>query len=161
MKKKLLRLAGIAFCMALSAPAAFADSKPNVVIVLADDMGYHDVSYHGSKVKTPTIDRLAARGAKLTQFYTQPSCSPTRASLMTGKSAVALGITLPIAKIATKGLPQSETLMPQHFKAAGYQTFLVGKWHLGHATKAMTPNARGFDHFYGYLTGGVGHGCMG
>ena len=133
------------------------NTRPNVIILLIDDLGYRDVGYHGSEIATPTIDRLAGEGAELKDFYAMPSCSPTRASLMTGQSAVRLGILLPLAKITQGSLPLTEKLMPEYFRDAGYQTFLVGKWHLGHAHRSMLPNARGFDHFYGYATGGVGH----
>ncbi|CAE7593651.1 tfdB [Symbiodinium microadriaticum] len=147
----------VAAAGSIAGPSQAQNDPPHVVIILIDDLGYNDVGYHGSAISTPTIDRLAASGAELKQFYAHPTCSPTRASLMTGKSAVELGILMPLAKISTKGLSQSEKLMPEYFRQAGYQTFLVGKWHLGHATQAMLPNARGFDHFYGYVTGGVGH----
>ncbi len=138
--------------------AGAADQKPpNVLIILIDDMGYRDVGYHGSEIRTPTIDRLAADGVELTQFYAHPTCSPTRTALMTAKAPARMGIVMPIAKNATKSLPLSEKLMPEYFKDAGYQTALIGKWHLGHATRAMQPTSRGFDYFYGNLTGGVGH----
>lgn len=133
------------------------ETQPNVLIILIDDMGYRDVGYHGSEIATPNIDRLAAGGAELTQFYAQPTCSPTRTSLMTGQSAVRLGVLMPLGKNTQKSLPLSERLMPEYFKDAGYQTALVGKWHVGHATRDMQPTSRGFDHFYGNLTGGVGH----
>ena len=133
------------------------DARPNILIILIDDMGYRDVGYHGSEIRTPNIDRLASQGAELTQFYAHPTCSPTRTALMTAKAPARLGVVLPIAKIATKSLPLSEKLLPAHLKDVGYQTALVGKWHLGHATRAMQPTSRGFDHFYGNLTGGVGH----
>ncbi len=134
-----------------------SDAKPHILIILIDDMGYRDVGYHGSEIRTPNIDRLASEGVELTQFYAHPSCSPTRTALMTAKSPTRLGVMMPLAKISTKSLPLSEKLLPAHLKDAGYQTALVGKWHLGHATRAMQPTSRGFDHFYGNLTGGVGH----
>jgi len=131
--------------------------KPNIVVILADDMGWNDVGYHGSEIKTPTLDRLAAQGVRFTNFYVQPSCSPTRSSLLTGQSSVRLGVIAPISKNAQGGLPLNVRILPQYLKEAGYQTALTGKWHLGHARKSMHPNARGFDHFYGHVTGGVGY----
>lgn len=136
---------------AFSAPTA-----PNVVVILADDMGWNDVGYHGSEIRTPHIDRLAAEGLELDRFYAQPACSPTRAALLTGKSSQALGIYSPLSKLNPTGLPLTEKLMPEYFRDAGYQTFLVGKWHLGFREPAYRPTARGFDHFYGHLTGGIG-----
>ena len=73
-------------------------SSPNILIILADDLGWNDVSYHGSEIKTPYIDKLISSGVELDRFYVQPTCSPTRAELMTGKSAMRLGITRPISK---------------------------------------------------------------
>ena len=120
------------------------------MIVLADDLGWNDVGYHGSEIETPRLDALAAGGRILSRFHAQPSCSPTRAALMTGRSPLSLGITRPLAKITTGALAD-------YFRAAGYQTFLTGKWHLGFAEPEYHPNARGFDHFYGHVTGGIGY----
>jgi arylsulfatase A-like enzyme len=140
----------------ISLPAFSEPNAPNVVVILADDMGWNDVGYHDSEIRTPHIDRLAAEGLELDRFYAQPACSPTRAALLTGKSSQALGIYSPLSKLNPTGLPLTEKLMPEYFRDAGYQTFLVGKWHLGFREPAYRPTARGFDHFYGHLTGGIG-----
>ncbi|MEM6804001.1 MAG: arylsulfatase [Bacteroidota bacterium] len=132
-------------------------TPPNVILIVADDMGWKDVSYHGSEIQTPTLDRLASEGVELNRFYVHPTCSPTRSSLMTGKAALRLGFLNPLGKNNVKGLGLSEKIMPQYFKESGYQTALVGKWHLGRYKKEYWPINRGFDHFYGYLTGGIGH----
>ncbi len=137
--------------------AADPSDRPNVVIILADDLGWRDVGYHGSEIATPRIDRLAAGGVVLDRFYAQPTCSPTRAALMTGKTPMRLGILSPLSKNNPSGLPLGERLLPEYLRAAGYQTFLTGKWHLGHRQRAYHPNARGFDHFYGHATGGIGY----
>ncbi|MEP0068683.1 arylsulfatase [Pyruvatibacter sp.] len=136
-------------------PAAI-DGTPNIVIIMADDLGWNDVGYHGSEIRTPVLDKLAADGVELDRFYAQPSCSPTRAALMTGKSPLRLGIAAPLSKNNPTGLPIEETTLAERLKARGYQTALVGKWHLGARHRAYLPNARGFDHFYGHTTGGVG-----
>ena len=130
---------------------------PNIVLILADDMGWNDVGYHGSEIRTPRIDELAAGGIALDQFHSQPTCTPTRAALMTGKSPQRLGIYRQFAKYATEGLPATELTIADHLGRAGYQTWLVGKWHLGHARREFHPNSRGFDHFYGHVTGGIGY----
>ncbi|ARN74553.1 arylsulfatase B [Oceanicoccus sagamiensis] len=142
----------------LSPVAVFADADaPNIVIILADDMGWNDVGYHGSEIRTPHIDQLAADGLQLDRFYAQSTCTPTRAALMTGKSPQSLGIYSPLSKLNPKGLPPTEKLMPEYLREVGYQSFLVGKWHLGFRESAYQPLARGFDHFYGHLTGGIGY----
>ena len=138
-----------------SEPAAL--SHPNIVIILADDMGWRDVGYHGSEIKTPNIDALAAKGVILDRYYAQPTCSPTRSALMTGRSPMRLGVVQPLSKLAPTGLPLGEKLLPQYLKDANYQTVLTGKWHLGGRQRAYLPNERGFDQFYGSVNGGIGY----
>ena len=96
-------------------------SSPNIVIILADDLGWDDVSYHGSEIKTPNIDRLISSGIELDRFYVQPTCSPTRAELMTGKSDLKLGITRPISKNQRLGLGLDEKLLPEYLKELDYK----------------------------------------
>ena len=132
-------------------------SSPNILIILADDLGWNDVSYHGSEIKTPYIDKLISSGVELDRFYVQPTCSPTRAELMTGKSAMRLGITRPISKNQKLGLGLEEKILPQYLKELNYSTYLLGKWHLGSYIPDYFPTRRGFDYFYGYLTGGIGY----
>jgi arylsulfatase A-like enzyme len=145
-----------------SPPVAMAadmsmSKPPNILLILADDLGWNDVGYHGSEIATPNIDRIASTGIELDRFYVQPTCSPTRAALMTGKSPMRLGINRPISKNQQLGLPLEETILPQYLARAGYQSLMVGKWHLGHYTPDQFPQARGFEHFYGQLTGGIGY----
>jgi len=137
--------------------SSFVFSNPNIVIILADDLGWNDVSFHGSKIPTPNIDRIVKAGIELDRFYVQPTCSPTRAELMTGKSALRLGITRPISKNQKLGLSTKEKILPQYLKELGYKTVLLGKWHLGAYTPEYFPTRRGFDYFYGYLSGGIGY----
>ena len=142
-----------------TAAAAETATRPNVIVIVADDLGWSDVGYHGEdQIETPSIDRLAREGVQLDRFYTAPICSPTRAALMTGRDpmrlGVAYGVIMPWHNI---GVHPDERFMPEAFKAAGYQTAMVGKWHLGHAQMTYHPNQRGFDHFYGHLQTEVGY----
>ncbi len=138
------------------APIAQAQEKPNIVIILADDLGNADLGYRGSKIRTPNIDKLADQGMRLESFYGMPLCTPARASLMTGRYPMRTGLqTFVIFPGHTYGLPTEETTLPQALKEAGYKTAMVGKWHLGHADKKYWPQNRGFDHFYGNLVGEV------
>jgi len=130
--------------------------KPNIVFIMADDLGNADLGYRGSDIATPNIDKLAAEGVRLESFYGMPVCTPSRAALMTGRYAMRHGLqTLVIFPSHTYGLPTDERTLPQALKEAGYQTYMVGKWHLGHADKKYWPQNRGFDHFYGNLVGEV------
>lgn len=155
---RVLAALALTLCGFLAFSSTFAVANaPNIIIILADDMGWNDVGYHGSEISTPHIDQLAAEGLELDRFYAQPSCSPTRAALLSGKSTQSLGIYSPLSKLNPTGLPLTVKLMPEYFRDAGYQTFLAGKWHLGFHESAYRPTARGFDHFYGHLTGGIGY----
>lgn len=138
-----------------STMAAQAASKPNIVHIVADDMGWKDVGFNGcTDIKTPNIDALASGGAKLTQFYVQPMCTPTRATLMTGRYPFRYGLqTAVIPGPASYGLNTDEYLLPQVLKDAGYRTAIIGKWHLGHADKKFWPKQRGFDYQYGAMIG--------
>jgi len=120
MKINLLLVFLLSFGNFIFAQDAPVKAPPNVILIVVDDMGWNDVSYHGSEVKTPTMDRLATEGVELNRFYVHPACSPTRSSLMTGKTAVRLGFVNPLGKNNMKGLPLSEKIMPQYFKENGY-----------------------------------------
>ena len=148
-----LGLAALA-CLVIVAEAA---ARPNIVLIIADDMGWGDVGYNGSEIRTPNLDRLAESGVRLDRFYATPACSSTRASLMTGQSTARTGVKRAIFQTSDASLPLELRILPEFLRDAGYRTALVGKWHLGHATREMLPLARGFDCAYGYLTGGIGH----
>lgn len=129
-----------------------AATQPNVVILLADDLGWADVGYHGGPIETPSIDRLAQEGVQLNRFYSAPICSPTRAALMTGRDPLKLGIAYDqIHPWYNAGLSPNTMTIADIFKLDGYQTGLVGKWHLGHTLAHHVPNTQGFDYFYGHL----------
>ncbi|MEM6581069.1 MAG: arylsulfatase [Pseudomonadota bacterium] len=153
-----LAIALIGLYLVLLSPKLSADnSRPNVILIVADDLGWNDVGFNGSDIRTPHLDQLANDGVQLERFYVQPSCSPTRSELMTGQSAISLGVISPFSKQQPAGVPESHRFLPQFFQSAGYQTFMVGKWHLGFRAPRFRPNARGFDHFYGHVTGGIGY----
>jgi arylsulfatase A-like enzyme len=139
-------------------PSATAQGapRPNIVYILADDLGWKDVGFHGSDIKTPNIDQLAQTGARLEQFYAEPMCTPTRAALMTGRYPFRYGLqTLVIPAGMSYGLPTDEWLLPQALKDAGYSTAIFGKWHLGHGERKFWPTERGFDYQYGALVGEI------
>ena len=137
------------------AAASAAGGKPNILVILADDLGYGDLSSCGATdLRSPNIDGLVAAGMRFDSFYANcPVCSPTRAALMTGRYPDLVGVPGVIRTHINDNwgylLPQA-VLLPQMLKRAGYHTALVGKWHLG-LTAPNTPNERGFDHFHGFL----------
>ncbi len=138
------------------ASAQAAPPRPHIVYIVSDDQGWKDVGFHGSDIRTPSIDRLAQGGARLEQFYAQPMCTPSRAALMTGRYPHRYGLqTLVIPSAGAYGLATDERLLPQALKEAGYRTAIVGKWHLGHADRKYWPRARGFDYQYGPLLGEI------
>jgi arylsulfatase A-like enzyme len=141
----------------IAAPATeTAALRPNIVFILSDDHGWADVGWHSPEIKTPHLDRLAAAGAKLEQFYVQPVCSPTRAAFLTGRYPMRHGLQIGVVRPwAQYGLPLEERTLPQMLKAAGYTTAIVGKWHLGHYDPAYLPTRRGFDHQYGHYNGNI------
>ncbi|MBN2317056.1 MAG: arylsulfatase [Sedimentisphaerales bacterium] len=131
-------------------------SKPNIVFILADDLGFKDVGYRGGIIKTPNIDKLASAGVRLEQFYVQPVCSPTRSSLMTGRYPMRYGLQVGVVRPwANYGLPLEERTLAQALKEAGYTTAICGKWHLGHLNAKYLPTSRGFDHQYGHYNGAL------
>lgn len=131
-------------------------TPPHIIILLADDLGWGDVGYHGSRIHTPNIDNLAKNGTRLNQFYVQPVCSPTRGALMTGRYPMRLGLQCGVVRPwAEHGLPLGERTLPSALKEVGYETAVVGKWHLGHNRPEFLPLQRGFDHQYGHYNGAL------
>ncbi len=137
-------------------PAIAEERRPNIVVILADDLGNADLGYRGSDIRTPNIDALAKAGVQLESFRGMPVCTPARAALMTGRYPMRYGLqTLVIFPNHSYGLPTDERTLPQALREAGYNTAMVGKWHLGHADTKYWPQNRGFDHFYGNTVGEV------
>ena len=130
--------------------------RPNIVILLADDLGTSDLKHRGGEIDTPHLDRLAQQGTIFHQAYVCAVCSPMRSGLMTGRSPMRLGVTYGVIRPWLDfGVSLEEHFMPQTFQAAGYQTAITGKWHLGHHHKEYWPHHRGFDFAYGHVNGAI------
>ena len=127
--------------------------KPNILFILADDWGWGDVSYHGSPIRTPNIDRLAASGVQLDQHYVCPTCSPTRASFITGRHPSRFGVHA-TSPTNSPVMPTAYETIATALRNCGYDTGLFGKWHLG-SLPQYNPTYYGFNHAYGSLAGGV------
>ena len=151
MKKKFNTL--IFFCLLTA--IINAQKKPNVIIIYTDDQATLDVNILGAKdLVSPNMDKLMLSGTTFTQFYASPVCSPSRASLLTGKNPQRAGVPGNAGQdlSRTSGLPPSEYTMAEMFKENGYATYLIGKWHLGYQPE-MRPNQQGFDYSFGHLVG--------
>ena len=157
--KMIMNFRYLTLLIALFSFNSFADvKKPNVIIILVDDLGWADISLRGAPFKTPNIDSLFKEGVSLNRFYTTPICSPTRAALMTGRDPLKLGVAYSvIMPWMNNGIHPDEHFMPESFQMNGYQTAMFGKWHLGHSQEIFHPNQRGFDDFYGHLHTEVGY----
>jgi arylsulfatase A-like enzyme len=140
------------------AEVAYGQAGPNLLLIVADDLGYGDLSSYGARdISTPNLDRLAREGVRMTDFYAAaPVCTPTRAALMTGRYHQRLMFDRPFGtkEHADHGLKPTGRSLPQLLKAAGYATALIGKWHLGFRPE-FHPNRHGFDYFWGFLAGYV------
>ena len=164
-----LLIAGVCFISFLGCKTSKEDKiinarKPNIILIMADDMGFSDIGAYGGEVHTPNLDHLAKEGLKFTQFYNTARCCPTRASLMTGLYPHQTGIghmtNPPNSNAHDMGLPsyrgflnKNNITLAELLKSAGYHTYMTGKWHLGMEKEDQWPLQRGFDHFYGILSG--------
>ena len=149
-------LVGLLVQSACAQQAKTTSRKPNVVLIITDDVGYGDFGVYGSPdIKTPHIDALARQGVRLTDFYASPQCTPTRAALISGRyqQRIPLERALSTGGVSLElGLPATGRSLPRLLKNNGYTTGLVGKWHLGYKPE-FSPNAHGFDEFFGFLSG--------
>lgn len=127
---------------------------PNILLIVADDTGWNDIGYNNPQIITPTIDMLCAEGIELENFYVYPTCSPTRAALLTGRYASRFGIAQPIAMTSKKVLPNEVLTLPGLLRENGYSTAITGKWHLGLRPESG-PLQYGFDYTYGFLHGQI------
>ncbi|GGO85363.1 arylsulfatase [Marinobacterium nitratireducens] len=151
--------------MLAAASLVHATEKPNILLIVADDLGYSDIGAFGSEIPTPNLDELAFEGVRLTSFHTAPTCSPTRAMLLTGIDShqAGLGNMAELLTAEQKGQPgyegylnNSVATLPEVLRDNGYNTYMVGKWHLG-GTEERSPAARGFDKSFALMQGGASH----
>lgn len=127
--------------------------QPHILLIVVDDFGSADPGYKGSEIVTPNLDRLAQEGRVLTNYYIQPTCTPSRAALHTGRYPMRMGTNFADTGVSAVGVPLSETFFPEVMKRLGYATHAVGKWHLGRHRWENTPAFRGYDTYYGFLNG--------
>ena len=133
-------------------------SKKDILFILADDLGYNDIGYNNKKILTPNINKLYKESTPLKNYYVQPICTPTRSTLMTGRSQIHIGLQHGYIKLRQpNSIPLDEKLLSNYFQDCGFETNLVGKWHNGFYTEKATPRFRGFDNFLGYLGGSEGY----
>lgn len=144
---------------ALNATASYHEQhsdqspRPHIVFIIADDLGWNDIGLRNGEIQSPNIDDLARRGMLLENYYVQPTCSPTRASFLTGRYPLHHGVGVPIEPNVPLGLPLNETTLASLLRARGYKAHIVGKWHLGSHSFFHTPTFRGFESFYGFYGG--------
>jgi len=144
-------LAAVVISTVIESAAGTEAPQPNIVFIMADDLGWGDVGFHGGTAPTPNLDRLAAEGLELKRHYVAPVCSPTRSALMTGRSWSRFDVTSPQNE---RALPWTTVTLPKALKSAGYQTWITGKWHLG-SKPEWGPIKFGFERAFGSLAGGV------
>ncbi len=147
-RRQILRLGG-----ASAAAQTLPQTKPNIIVLFADDMGYGDLSCYGHpNIHTPNLDRLASEGIRFTSGYAAASvCTPSRVGLLTGRYAKRAGLPNNLGPESIGGLPLTEITIAQQMKSQGYKTAAIGKWHIGHSPKEYLPTSRGFDQYLGLL----------
>ncbi len=144
-------LAALVCCLV---SVSHSSAAPNILVIIADDLGHRDVGWHGSEIKTPVLDKLAAGGVDLARNYVYPTCSPTRCGIFTGRNPGRFGIAGPIGGRSEQALPTDTMTLARVLKSRGYRTAHVAKWHLG-LRPEVGPTKYGFDQSYGYLHGQI------
>ena len=153
-RRSFIQTAGLGLATIMGQSMVFASEKatrPNIIIIMTDDMGFSDIGCYGSEIETPNLDKLAKKGLRFTQFYNEGVCVPTRVSLLTGLHPKQTGNN---SNNRNKGLSKHSVTLAEAIGPAGYRTYHTGKWMVGHKTKTMWPIGRGFDHSYGCPEGG-------
>nr|CAD7590329.1 unnamed protein product [Timema genevievae] len=152
-------LASVVLLMASSLVPCLTVAQPHIVVIMADDLGWNDVGFHGSdQIPTPNIDALAYHGVILNRHYTMPTCTPSRTAFLTGKHPIRTGMQgFPLRAGEPRGIPLEERLLPERLAQLGYSTHLVGKWHVGAHRVDYTPTRRGFASHFGYWNGYIGY----
>lgn len=146
---------GIAILMYMDRSIVGATTKqPHIVLIVADDLGWNDVSWNNPEIIMPTLDKMARKGVILNASYVQPTCSPSRGALLTGYYPFHIGMQHGIInKYQPKFMPDDKETLPAALRNLGYATHMIGKWHLGFCNWNYTPTYRGFDSFYGFYSG--------
>ncbi|XP_078610731.1 arylsulfatase B-like [Branchiostoma floridae x Branchiostoma japonicum] len=154
MLRVVLMLLTAALAVAAKQPGSKDTTKPNILFIVADDLGWNDVGWHNPDVKTPVLDQLANEGVILNQSYVNYVCTPSRTAFMTGYFPYHVGTQhLVFFPFQAQGIPSNFSFLPEKLKDLGYATHMVGKWHLGFCNWNYTPTYRGFDSFFGYYNG--------
>lgn len=150
-------ISALTLIVSYACSATAQTERPNIVIIVADDLGYADVSFNGGEIQTPAIDSIAKEGVRLDSFYASMVCSPTRAGLMTGRYPIRFGCMAAVIPPWRKGgMPESEHTIAELCAEAGYKRRAhFGKWHLGHSESKYLPLHQGFTHFYGHYNGAI------
>jgi len=129
--------------------------RPNILMIFSDDQGFSDVGWRNKKVRTPNLDRLSAKGIRVEGAYSQPKCTPSRVTLMTGKYGWKIGLSDQVFQaLSTNAIRSKETLFPELLQQNGYDTHYYGKWHIGYCNEDFLPINRGFDTFHGFVASG-------
>ncbi|MGH8248384.1 MAG: sulfatase-like hydrolase/transferase, partial [Gammaproteobacteria bacterium] len=153
-RSKILAIVLLFVCSGASVNAQRGSRPPNIIVIMADDLGYGDLGCYGHpSIRTPNLDRMAAEGMRFTDFYSSaPVCTPSRAGLMTGRLPVRSGMTSDTRRVlfpdSAGGLQQNEITIARALKDRGYATACIGKWHLGHLPQYL-PARHGFDYYFG------------